>query len=63
MDPSATRELGRTGVRVTQLGLGGGPIGELFERVPEEQAQGALRAAWQGDVHPLRRRRRLSDSR
>jgi D-threo-aldose 1-dehydrogenase len=27
MDPLATRELGRTGVRVTQLGLGGAPIG------------------------------------
>ena len=32
MDPLATRELGRTGVRVTQLGLGGAPIGSMAVR-------------------------------
>lgn len=50
MDPTATRELGRTGVRVTQLGLGGGPLGEMFEHIPEDRAAGALEAAWAGGI-------------
>ena len=41
MDPSATRLVGRTGVAVTQLGLGGASYGELFHKVPEQDAFGA----------------------
>ena len=50
MDPSATRLVGRTGVAVTQLGLGGASYGELFHKVPEQDAFGAIQAAWDGGV-------------
>lgn len=46
MDPTARRALGRTGVEVTQLGLGGASIGELFNKVREEDAIATVRAAW-----------------
>ena len=50
MDPSATRPIGRTGVAVSQLGLGGASYGELFHRVSEQEAFGAIQAAWDGGV-------------
>jgi D-threo-aldose 1-dehydrogenase len=50
MDPSATRLVGRTGVAVTQLGLGGASYGELFHKVPEQDAFGAIQAAWEGGI-------------
>ncbi len=50
MNPTELRTLGRTGVAVTQLGLGGASYGELFHRVPEEDAFGAIRAAWDAGI-------------
>jgi D-threo-aldose 1-dehydrogenase len=50
MDPTATRTLGRSGVAVTQLGLGGASYGELFHRVPELDAYAAIQAAWDGGI-------------
>ncbi len=50
MDPSATRLVGRTDVAVTQLGLGGASYGELFYKVPEQDAFGAIQAAWDGGI-------------
>src|SRR6187399_2060748 len=50
MDPSATRLVGRTGVAVTQLGLGGASYAELFYKVPEQDAFGAIQAAWDGGI-------------
>jgi D-threo-aldose 1-dehydrogenase len=50
MDPTATRVVGRSGVAVTQLGLGGASYGELFHRVSEQEAFGAIQAAWDGGV-------------
>jgi D-threo-aldose 1-dehydrogenase len=47
MDPTATRRIGRTDVAVTQLGFGGASIGELFHKVPEEEAVAAVKAAWE----------------
>jgi D-threo-aldose 1-dehydrogenase len=44
------RTLGRTGVQLTQLGMGGAPLGDLFERVPEAQAQATIQAAWEAGV-------------
>lgn len=46
MDHTARRTLGRTGVEVTQLGLGGASLGELFVKVSEEDALATVRAAW-----------------
>src|SRR2546425_7468783 len=50
MNPAETRSLGRTGVRLTQMGFGGASIGELFVRVPEEDALSCLRAAWDAGI-------------
>jgi D-threo-aldose 1-dehydrogenase len=50
MDPTATRPLGRTGVALTRLGMGTAPLGDLWERIPEDQAQATFAAAWQGGV-------------
>ena len=50
MDPSAKRLVGRTGVAVSQLGLGGASYAELFYKVPEQDAFGAIQAAWDGGI-------------
>src|SRR5690349_19988637 len=50
MDPRETRVVGPSGVAVTQLGLGGASYGELFHRVSEQEAFGAIQAAWDGGV-------------
>jgi D-threo-aldose 1-dehydrogenase len=50
MDPTATRPLGRTGVQLTQLGLGGASYGSLFHEVPELDAIGAVNAAWDAGI-------------
>jgi D-threo-aldose 1-dehydrogenase len=44
------RQLGRTGVAVTGLGLGTAPLGELWETIEEEEAGGLLGEAWDGGV-------------
>ena len=40
------REVGGTGTNVTEFGLGTAPLGDLFEVLDEEKAQGILQAAW-----------------
>jgi D-threo-aldose 1-dehydrogenase len=45
-----TRVLGRTNALVTSLGFGAAPIGNLFTSVTDEDAEGAIRAAWDGGV-------------
>lgn len=50
MDPLATRRLGKSGVDLTQLGFGGAPLGELFVKVPEADAQATLQAAWDAGI-------------
>jgi D-threo-aldose 1-dehydrogenase len=50
MDPTATREIGRTGVAVTQLGFGGASIGELNAIIDEEEAVNAVREAWNAGI-------------
>jgi D-threo-aldose 1-dehydrogenase len=45
-----TRTVGRTGVHVTELGLGGAPLGDLFVRLSDEEADAVLRAAWDAGV-------------
>ena len=64
MDPRATRLVGRTDVAVTQLGLGGASYGELFHKVPELDAFGAIQAASAGGARSFhtapRSRRRPS---
>jgi D-threo-aldose 1-dehydrogenase len=50
LPPLKTRKLGRTSVRVTELGLGTAPLGELFERVSDDEAARLIEAAWDGGV-------------
>src|SRR4051794_34041632 len=50
MDPLARRPLGRTGVELTQLGFGGAPLGDLFVKVSEADAQATLEAAWTAGI-------------
>ena len=50
IDPVETRALGRTAVRVTRLGFGGAPLGNLFRPIPEDQAVDTVRAAWAAGV-------------
>jgi D-threo-aldose 1-dehydrogenase len=50
VDPFATRRIGKTDVEVTQLGFGGGTLGDLRERISEEQASATIRTAWDGGV-------------
>ena len=38
LPPLKTRKLGRTNVSVTELGLGTAPLGELFERMNDNEA-------------------------
>ena len=58
MAPIATRTLGRTGIALTELGFGAGPLGGFYGPVTPEEAIGAVRAAWDlgvryFDVAPL----------
>jgi D-threo-aldose 1-dehydrogenase len=46
MDPLVRRKLGRTNVEVTQLGLGGAGLGDLFDIVDDVDAIATLHAAW-----------------
>ncbi len=49
--PFARRKLGaRTGVEVTELGLGTAPLGETFDIIEEDEARALLTAAWDGGV-------------
>jgi D-threo-aldose 1-dehydrogenase len=48
--PLASRPLGRTGLAVTALGFGCAPLGELYARIDERTAQGALAAAYAGGI-------------
>jgi D-threo-aldose 1-dehydrogenase len=46
VDPHEMRPLGRTTVRVTRLGFGSAPLGNLFRPVDEATARETVRAAW-----------------
>lgn len=46
MKATDTRALGRSGLRVSVLGLGGAPLGDLYERIPQERALATIRHAY-----------------
>lgn len=46
MDPTATRTLGRTGLALTQLGLGGTSVGSLFGRITDDEGVTVVRTAY-----------------
>jgi D-threo-aldose 1-dehydrogenase len=37
-------------VRLTRMGFGGAPLGNLYRRIADEDAQGALQAAWDAGI-------------
>ncbi|MFD6417074.1 aldo/keto reductase [Streptomyces sp. NPDC060194] len=45
-----TNTLGRSAVRVTELGFGGGPLGGLYEPLDDATAADTLRAAWDAGI-------------
>ncbi len=47
MDPTEQRHIGKTPLKVTQFGLGGTSIGNLFSPVSEETAHSVIRQAWE----------------
>lgn len=46
MDSSSKRRLGKSGLELPIFGLGGGPLGEMFERLDEAQAWATVETAW-----------------
>jgi D-threo-aldose 1-dehydrogenase len=50
MDPLVRRKLGRTNVEITQLGLGGAGLGDLFDVVEDTDANATLAAAWDAGI-------------
>lgn len=48
--PIERRRIGRTDVKVTVLGLGGAPLGNLFRMVPEDEALATVAAAHEAGV-------------
>src|SRR5581483_6115555 len=49
-DPVERRRLGSTSVEVTRLGLGCAPLGNLYEPITDDDATGAVDAAWAAGV-------------
>jgi D-threo-aldose 1-dehydrogenase len=47
---TATRRLGRTRLSVTAFGLGGAPLGDFFETLPDERAHATLAAAYRRGI-------------
>lgn len=47
MEPDELRQLGRSRVSVPRLGIGTGPLGNLYEPVEEDQALAAVDRAWE----------------
>jgi D-threo-aldose 1-dehydrogenase len=45
-----SRPIRHTGVEVTELGFGAAPIGNLYREISDEQAHGAVSAAWDAGV-------------
>jgi D-threo-aldose 1-dehydrogenase len=49
-DPAERVALGRSALRVTRLGLGGAPLGNMYRTIDEAQAQATIDAAWAAGV-------------
>lgn len=50
MEPFALGPLGRTGLALPRLGLGSASLGNIFNIVPEAQADATIDAAWEAGV-------------
>jgi len=45
------RELGRTGLKLSSVGFGASPLGNVFGSVSEEQANASVRIAFQSGIN------------
>jgi len=50
MNPFETREIGRTGLEVTRLGLGGASLGNMYKVVDEEEAGKTIQEAFDNGI-------------
>ena len=50
MNPAATRSLGKTALEFSQYGMGSAPMGDLWERLPEDRVEATFGAAYDGGV-------------
>jgi len=50
MDLAHHRPLGRRGLTVPCLGLGGAPLGDLYERIPEDRALATIETAYERGI-------------
>jgi D-threo-aldose 1-dehydrogenase len=50
MNPTDKRPLGKSGVTVTQLGFGGAPLGDFYDKLPESEALATVEAAYDAGV-------------
>jgi D-threo-aldose 1-dehydrogenase len=50
VDATVKRALGRSGVEVTQLGLGGASYGSIYREVSEQDAFATIEAAWDAGI-------------
>ena len=48
--PMKTRKLGKTALELTELGFGGLAVGNLYRPTSHEEADAAIKAAWQGGI-------------
>jgi D-threo-aldose 1-dehydrogenase len=50
MKPEERVQLGKTGLRVTRLGLGSAPLGGLFQAVTDDEAHRVVEASWEAGI-------------
>jgi D-threo-aldose 1-dehydrogenase len=50
-DPAAQRDVGKTGLKVSQLGFGAGPFGNLLEKADDAMTRAAVTAALDGGIN------------
>ena len=48
--PLATRRVGRSALRLTEVSLGGAQLGNLYRAITDEQACATVDAAWEGGI-------------
>jgi D-threo-aldose 1-dehydrogenase len=51
MNPLGKASIGKTGLRVTHLGLGGGPLGGLYRDIPDADATATVQRALEGGLN------------
>ncbi len=50
MEPFERRRLGRTSLELPRLGLGGAAFGNIFNVIPDSQADVTMDVAWEAGV-------------